>query len=197
MKMRNLPTVNLKADRAYIYGFAAIFSAAISLFSAPSAAHVVLEYQVANAGSYYKATFKVGHGCGTSPIKQIVVSIPAGVQGAKPMPKAGWVLEISRDKLAQPITDHGRVVTEDVSRITWTAKTPADYLQNAWFDEFVLQAKLPGKEGTIYWPVSQICEEGRVDWTQVPSAGQKRSDLKSPAAVLELLPVGGGGEHKH
>ena len=193
----HLFATKLIANRASIYWTAAIFGTVLSVFSAPSAAHVVLEYQVANAGSYYKATFKVGHGCGTSPIKQIVVSIPAGVQAAKPMPKAGWVLDISRDKLAQPITDHGRVVTEAVSRITWTAKTPADYLQNAWFDEFVLQAKLPGKEGTLYWPVSQICEEGRVDWTQVPTAGQKLSDLKSPAAVLELLPVGGGGEHKH
>ena len=63
--------------------------------------------------------------------------------------------------------------------------------------EFVLQAKLPAKEGTLYWPVSQICEEGRVDWTQVPKAGQKLSDLKSPAATLELMPAGGVGEHKH
>ena len=177
--------------------FNAVFGTVLSTFSVLSAAHVVLEYQVASAGSYYKASFKVGHGCGTSPVKQIVVTVPPGVQGAKPMPKAGWVLDITREKLAQPITDHGRVVTEDVSRITWTAKTPADYLQNAWFDEFVLQAKLPAKEGTIYWPVSQVCEEGRVDWTQIPQAGQKMSDLKSPAAVLELLPVGGSDEHKH
>ena len=113
------------------------------------------------------------------------------------MPKAGWTIEITREKLAQPITDHGRVVTEDVSRIIWTAKTPADYLQNGWYDEFVLQAKLPGKAGAMYWPVSQICEAGRVDWTQIPQAGQKHSDLKSPAAVLEIMPVGGSSEHKH
>ena len=150
----------------------------------PVVAHVVLEYQVANAGSYYKATFKVGHGCGVSPIKQIVVSIPAGVQSAKPMPKAGWALDIAQD------------ATSNVSRITWTAKTPADYLQSAWYDEFVLQARLPAKDGTLYWPVSQICEEGRVDWTEIPQAGQKLSDLKNPAAVLELMPAG-GGEHKH
>ena len=195
--MNNLNTIKSVAARARINWATACLGTCFSLFSAASSAHVVLEYQVANAGSYYKATFKVGHGCGSSAIKQIVVTIPAGVQGAKPMPKAGWVLDVAREKLAQPITDHGRTVTEDVSRITWTAKTPADYLQNAWYDEFVLQAKLPGKEGAMYWPVSQICEEGRVDWTQIPQAGQKLSDLKSPAAVLEVLPVVGGGEHKH
>ena len=172
-----------------IYWTTALFGTVLSVFSTPSAAHVVLEYQVANAGSNYKATFKVGHGCGASPVKQIVVTIPAGVQGAKPMPKAGWALDIAQD------TTQG--ASSNVSRITWTAKTPADYLQSAWYDEFVLQAKLPEKEGVLYWPVSQICEEGRVDWTQIPKPGQKLSDLKTPAAVLDLMQTSGSGEHKH
>jgi uncharacterized protein YcnI len=165
--------------------------------SLPAAAHVTLEYQVANAGSYYKGTFKVGHGCGNSPVKQIVVTIPAGVQGAKPMPKAGWTLEVTREKLAQPRQDHGKAITEEVSRISWTAKTPADYLQNDWYDEFVLQAKLPAKAGMLYWPVMQVCEEGKVDWAEVPKPGQKLSELKNPAAALELMSAGGGGEHNH
>jgi len=45
-------------------------------------AHVVLEYQVAPAAASYKATFKVGHGCGASPTRQITVDIPAGMRGA-------------------------------------------------------------------------------------------------------------------
>ena len=173
---------------------AAAFFCVISL---PVAAHITLEYQVANAGSHYKASFKVGHGCGTSPVKQVVVTLPAGVQGAKPMPKAGWSLEVTRTKLAEPRQDHGKTVIDDVSRISWTAKTPADYLQNDWYDEFVLQARLPSKAGTLYWPVSQICEEGKIDWAEVPKPGQKLSDLKHPAAALELMPAGGGGAHQH
>ena len=165
--------------------------------SLPAAAHVTLEYQVANAGSYYKGTFKVGHGCGSSPVKQIVVTIPAGVQGAKPMPKAGWTLEVTREKLAQPRQDHGKAITEEVARISWTAKTPADYLQDDWYDEFVLQAKLPAKAGMLYWPVLQVCESGKVDWAEVPKPGQKLSELKNPAAALELMPTDGGGEHNH
>ena len=87
-------------------------SALLLAASLPAAAHVTLEYQVANAGSYYKGSFKVGHGCGNSPVKQIVVTIPAGVQGAKPMPKAGWTLEVTREKLAQPRQDHGKAIAE-------------------------------------------------------------------------------------
>ena len=187
--MKNLFATQLIAANVRLYWSTAVFGSVLSAFSVPVAAHVVLEYQVANVGSNYKAIFKVGHGCGNSPVKQIVVTIPAGVQGAKPMPKAGWVLDIAQEAT--------QGATSNVSRITWTAKTPADYLQSAWYDEFVLQAKLPAKDGTLYWPVSQICEEGRVDWTQIPQAGQKLSDLKTPAALLELMPTSGSGEHKH
>ena len=115
----------------------------------------------------------MGHGFGASPIKQIVVTIPAGVEAAKPMPKAGWTLEVTRAKLAAPREDHDKAATKDVTRISWTAKTPADYLQSDWYDEFMLQAKLPAKGGTIYGSVSQTCEESRVDWLDVPKAGPK------------------------
>ena len=138
----------------------------------------------------------MGDGCGASPIKQVVVTIPAGVETAKPMPKAGWTLKVTRAKLAAPREDHDKAATKEVTRISWTAKTPADYLQSNWYDEFVLQAKLPAKGGTIYWPVGQTCEESRVDWLDVPKAGQKLGDLKSPAALLELMRAAGGA-HQH
>ena len=43
----------------------------------------------------------------------------------------------------------------------------------------------------------QACAEGRNDWVEVPKAGQKMSDLKSPAAALEILPGAGAGAHNH
>ena len=174
----------------------ALFSLATAFF-VPATAHVVLEYQVAPAGSSYKATFKVGHGCGASPTRQIVVDVPAGMRGARPMPKPGWALEVQRDQLAQPYNSHGRSVTEDVVRVTWTARTPQDMLQSAHYDEFVLVAQAPDQAGTVYWPVRQVCVEGANDWTEVPAPGQKLSDLKSPAAALEILPAAGGAGHSH
>jgi len=163
---------------------------AMTAFSSAQA-HITLEYQVAMAGSAYKATFRVGHGCGASPIRQIVVTIPLGVRGAKPMPKPGWTIEIGRE----PSAAGGG--TAEVSRISWTAKTRDDYLQTAHYDEFVLQARLPAKPGPIYWPVSQVCEEGRTDWAELPQPGQKLSDLKAPAAYLDVLPADGAGAHNH
>lgn len=183
--MKNIKTIAISALLISVTG----------LFHAANA-HVTLEYGVAHAGSHYKATFRVGHGCGESPTREIAVTLPAGVQGAKPMPKAGWTVAIEREMLAQPRDDHGKPVTDEVRRIRWTANTPQDALPGHFYDEFVLQARLPAQAGTLYWPVAQVCEKGRMDWTEVPAAGQPLHDLKSPAAALELMPASGGA-HQH
>ena len=172
---------------------------ALSLAGAAAAAnaHVMLEYQVAPAAASYRAAFKIGHGCGSSPTRQVVVHVPPAMRGARPMPKAGWTLEVTREPLAQPITSHGRTVTEDATRVTWTAKTRDDMLAAAHYDEFVLVAQTPEQPGTLHWPVQQICEEGRHDWTELPKPGEKPGDRKSPAPALEILPASGAGSHQH
>ena len=113
------------------------------------------------------------------------------------MPKPGWQLEVTREKLVKPYSSHGRTVTDDVTRISWTAKTADDMLPNGHYDEFVLVGTLPDQAGVMYWPVQQLCEQGRQDWTQVPQAGQSLSDLKSPAAALEIMPAVQTGRHNH
>lgn len=181
---------NFHSARLWLPALAALACAAAS-------AHVVLDHQAAPAGSSYRATFKVGHGCGTSPTRQLVVDIPQGVRGAHPMPKPGWQLTLERAALPQPETNHGRTVTDDVVRVTWTARGREDALASAHYDEFVLVARLPAQPGLLYWPVRQVCEDGRADWVEVPRPGQKPSDLRQPAALLEVLPVGGHGAHAH
>jgi uncharacterized protein YcnI len=152
--------------------------------AAAAQAHVALEYQVAAAASSYKATFKVGHGCGPSPTRQLVVTIPAAMSAAHPMPKPGWQLQVEK-------------AGDRVARVTWTARTDQDKLASDFYDEFVLVARTPDQAGPVYWPVVQVCDEGRSEWTQVPAPGGKLSDLKAPAAYLEVLPASGGGGHSH
>jgi uncharacterized protein YcnI len=155
----------------------------LCLAFATAHAHVVLEYQVATAASSYKATFQVGHGCGASPTRQLIVDIPAAMKSARPMPKAGWRIDTERSG-------------DKVTRVTWTAKTAEDQLSSAFYDEFVVVAQTPAEAGPVYWPVVQVCDEGRAEWTQVPAPGQQFSELKTPAAALEILPAA-GGSHQH
>jgi periplasmic copper chaperone A len=163
-----------------------------TLAVASAQAHVTLETGKAPAGSYYKAVFRVGHGCDGSPVRQLIVDIPPGVQGAKPMAKPGWRIEIERAALAKPYASHGRTVSEDVAQIRFTGGP----LPDAHYDEFAISVKLPDDAGPLYWKVSQVCEKGRVDWAEVPVAGQSLHDLKAPAALLEVVPAEHAG-HAH
>ena len=165
---------------------------AIASMASAAHAHVTLETPQATAGSYYKAVFRVGHGCDGSPVKQVIVNIPAGVQGAKPMAKSGWRIEIERARLDKPYDSHGRTITEDVVQIRFSGGP----LPDTHFDEFAVQAKLPDQTGPIYWKVSQVCEQGRIDWAELPAAGQSLHDLKAPAALLEIVPAARAG-HAH
>ena len=63
-----------------------------------ASSHVVFTDQLAMAGSYYKGTLRVGHGCGDEPTTSITVKIPAGFEGAKPQPKYGWTLTIKKGR---------------------------------------------------------------------------------------------------
>ena len=169
----------------------AIFTPATTVFS-----HVALEDQTALAGRSYKAIFKVGHGCEGSPTTAIRVTIPAGFTGAKPMPKAGWRLDIKTAKLAVPYDNHGKQVTDDVSEITWTATSKDSWLADTHYDEFTLRGGLPKKDGAMWFKVLQTCDKGSNDWSQIPAAGVDTSSLKSPAALLEIIPSGAAG-HQH
>ena len=152
-----------------------------------ASAHVVLDQPKAPAGSAYTATLRVGHGCDGSPTHTVTVQVPAGLRGAKPQPKA---------PLAQPYTSHGRTVTDDVVEVRWQARSRDVWLDNAWFDEFSLRGQLPAEPGLLWFRVQQLCETGQIDWAEVPAGGSSTQGLKSPAALLQVVPAQPAG-HQH
>lgn len=147
-------------------------------------AHVTLETKQAPSGSYYKAVLRVGHGCDGSPTRTIRVRVPDGVVAVKPMPKTGWTLSIVEGTYATPYESHGKTITKGVTELAWSAGT----LPDAWYDEFVFQAKLPEKPaGTVlYFPVVQECEKGAHRWIEIPEPGKSGHDDKEPAPSVTL-----------
>ena len=174
------------------------FAAACTLLLSGSAslAHVVLGEPAALASTSYRATLRVGHGCEGSPVTALRVTIPPGFTGAKPMPKAGWVLAIKLAKLDQPYTSHGKTITEDVAEISWTAASRENWLQDAWYDEFVMRGGLPNAAGPMWFKVTQTCEKGSIDWAETPTSGSSTKGLKFPAALLEII-ESGPAAHQH
>ena len=165
--------------------------------SASAFPHVVLEEPAALAGQSYKAALRISHGCAGSPTTAVRVLIPAGLRGAKPMPKPGWTVTLRREKLASPYEQHGRQVSEDVVEIHWTAASRASWLDDAHVDEFVLRGTLPAQAGPMWFKVLQTCEQGSLDWSQLPAGGTSTQGLKSPAARLDILPAEPEAHHAH
>ncbi len=166
--------------------------------STAAQAHVTLEQPEAVAGKPYKAVLRVGHGCDGSPTTRVSVSLPAGFRGAKPMPKAGWTLELKREKLAQPYDSHGRAVLDDVVEVSWTAKGEDAYLQDAWYDEVSVRGSLPEQAGPLWFKVRQTCVKGEWLWADLPADGASTQGLKAPAARLMLVkPAAEPGVHQH
>lgn len=159
-----------------------IVASMTALHAVPAAAHVVLSPAQAEPGAYYAGTFRVSHGCAGSPTIAVTVTVPPGIVTAKPQPKPGWTLEISREPLASPVTgEGGRLIRERVKSITWRGRLPDDE-----FDEFGLMAKLPQDDARLYFPTVQTCETGENRWVEIPTDGQARP--RQPAPALDLAP---------
>lgn len=158
------------------------------LLAAMSAhAHVTLEQPEAPAGSSYRAVFKIGHGCDGAATTEIVVTLPEGLRGTKPMPKAGWTLTTKRRALKTPYDSHGKPVTDELAEVRWTADGEANFLQDAWYDEFVLRATLPADAGELWFPVRQVCTQGEWHWAELPTAANSKP--RAPAVRLKLVPA--------
>ena len=178
--------------------FTRLFAAACLLcLGTASFAHVVLQDGAAAANTSYRATFRVGHGCDGQSTTAMRVTIPAGFNGAQPMPKAGWTLSTKIGPLAAPYESHGKKYTEGVLEITWTANGPDNALPADYYDEFVLRGTTPAKPGPVWFKVLQSCAKGANDWAEVPASGTSTKGLKSPAALMEVLDVQSSNAHAH
>ncbi len=158
--------------------------AAIMLPSIASA-HITLETKQAPAGSYYQAMFDVPHGCAGSATTEIRVTIPEGIVGAKPEPKAGWTLSMTHEKRATPlVAESGRPITERVSSITWRGGP----LPDDEFDRFLIVLRLPDHTGPLYFPTLQTCVDGATDWNDTVPPGKTWHDVPHPPPFVTLTP---------
>ncbi|NDV00852.1 copper chaperone PCu(A)C [Pseudoroseicyclus tamaricis] len=194
---------------------AALVALILGLASQASA-HVTLALPEAPAGSPYMATFRVPHGCEGAATDTLRVTLPEGFYAAKPMPKAGWSLEIVSGAYEESFSNHGTEMTEGPRQIVWSG----GQLEDAWYDEFTVRGTIgPSVEpGTVLsFEAVQTCGDAVEEWTgeMAPSvtvtpatAGDGHGDHAEAAgewqagdltltgafsrATLPNAPVGGG-----
>lgn len=180
-------TIHTRAAKAATLSLAA---AAAALALAPMAfGHATFEVGEAVVNTTYKAVLRVPHGCDGEPTLRVRVQIPEGMIAVKPMPKAGWDLEVVTGPYARAYTLYGSEVSEGVQEIVWSGE-----LDDVHYDEFVFRGQLtdalPVGE-MLYIPVVQECATGAERWIETPAEGQSADDLASPAPGVMILAAQG------
>jgi periplasmic copper chaperone A len=142
---------------------------ALATLCTTAASHVSLQQPQAETGKPYQAVLRVSHGCGESATTALAVRLPAGFEFAKPQPKAGWTL------------------TEASGTVTWTAAAKEAALGAHQPGDFILAGQAPGKAQALWFKVLQTCEQGSLDWSQLPTDGTSTAALKTPAVLLQVM----------
>lgn len=171
---------------AAVLGTAA-FGVVLFAHAGPASAHVSIAESEAEAGAYSVLTFAFGHGCEGSPTSEIRIQIPESTPTVSPTISANWEVAKVMEKLDAPIeAGHGTELTERVSEVVYTAKTPLD---DGYRDAFELSLQIPEDAAgdTLYFPTVQTCSEGETAWIEIPEDGQDPDDLEAPAPQIAII----------
>lgn len=166
---------------------------AIALSTTSAFAHATFATPSATQGSTYLGSVNIGHGCDGEATLRVRVQIPEGVISVKPVPKAGWDLEIVTGAYAQTYEYYGRELTEGPRELIWTGS-----LDDAHFDQFSFRGKLTDtlEAGTtVYFPVIQECANGAHNWVNIPAEGQNSHDIDEPAPGLQITEPNAHANH--
>lgn len=177
-------------------GATALTASGLIVFATAGAAsaHVGIVEDEVEAGSTALITFEFSHGCDDSPTTEIRIQMPESIPTVAPTINANWTVSKTMETLDAPIEgSHGEQITERVSEVIYTAKSP---VESGYRDVFVLSVPIPEDAAgtTIFFPTIQTCEAGETAWIEIPAEGQDHDDLESPAPGVVVVD-GTGDEH--
>jgi uncharacterized protein len=104
-----------------IAAVAAAAGTAVLALSAPAFAHVSVQPEgPAAKGGYAVVDFKVPNERDDASTTKLEVNLPADhpIASVMPQPVPGWKAEITKSKLAKPLTMHGEKIDEAVTKVT-------------------------------------------------------------------------------
>ena len=184
----------MKASR--IAAAAAVAGSAVLALSAPAFAHVSVQAEgTAAKGGYAVVDFKVPNERDNASTTKVEVNLPADHPLASVAPQAipGWKIDVTKAKLAKPLTMHGRQINEAVSKVTWTATGKG--IEPGYFQKFPLSVgQLPEDTGQLVFKALQTYSDNEVvRWIEPQKEGQ--DEPEKPAPVLELASASSSGHH--
>ena len=162
----------------------------VVLFAGPASAHVGVNPEEAEQGSYSVVNFKVPNERDDASTNKVEINFPTDhpLASVMPQPVPGWDVKIKRSKLDKPIEVHGEKVTEAVTKITWSGGK----IGKGEFQQFpVSMGELPDDADQLVFKALQTYDDKDVvRWIEEPKEGQPEPE--NPAPVLKLTAASGG-----
>ena len=175
---------------------AALAIVIVLVLAGPASAHVTVNPSEAPKGGFVKLTFRVPNEKDNATTTKLEVALPADkpLASVSVKPVAGWTIATTKGKLATPVkTDDGEV-TEAVTRIVWTAATPAAAIQPGQFQEFDISVgPLPDDADSLEFKALQTYSDGEiVRWIDESSGSE---EPEHPAPVVKLTAASTTDDH--
>jgi uncharacterized protein len=150
----------------------ALIAALALAVPAKASAHVTLQPEEAAAGDFTVLDVRVPNERDDSATTKVDVQFPPGFVFASYQPVAGWSVDVQMEKLAKPLTSHGEEITEQVSRMTWTADSDRAGIQPGQFLDFPISVQIPGEAGdTLTFKALQTYDNREVvRWIGAPGS---------------------------
>jgi uncharacterized protein len=172
-------------------------AAAVGALALPAAAqaHVTLAPNTAPAGAFTVESVRVPNEQDKANTVKVDVQLPPGFVSVSYEQQPGWTVKVTRTKLAKPVKTDDGLVTEQVSRITWTGDGKQGKIAPGQFQDFPLSVQVPGKAGeTLTFKALQTYDNGDVvRWIGAPSAAEPAPRVQVTAAAGEHAAATGAG----
>ncbi|MHA6628996.1 YcnI family protein [Pseudonocardia sichuanensis] len=160
--------------------------AALAL-ATPALAHVTATPQTAEQGGYAVIALRVPTESETAGTVALQVTLPADhpITSVRTTPRPGWTATLAKAPLDPPVERHGRMITEAVRSVTWTAD-PGVRIGPGEFAEFPLSlGPMPTDTDQLLLPAVQTYDDGEVvAWDQPPMADGSEPERPAPSVTL-------------
>ncbi|BCB84909.1 YcnI family protein [Phytohabitans suffuscus] len=169
---------------ALVLGAAAAFLLAVA---APASAHVTVNPQEAEKGGFARLAFRVPNESDSASTVKLEVILPenAPVGSVSTMPVAGWTATVERRKVDPPVDVHGSLVSEVVSKITWTAAAGGGVKPGEFAEFPVSMGPLPDTDRMVFKALQTYSDNEVSRWIEEPQPGAE--EPADPAPVLTLV----------
>lgn len=171
---------------------AALAGATVVLAAVPAFAHVTVTPNAAAKGSYSTVAFKVPNEEDSASTTKLEVNLPADhpVASVSIQPVPGWTAQITKTKLAKPLTSDDGTIDEAVTKITWSGGKIAP----GQFQQFPVSfGPLPDDADSLVFKALQTYDNGDVvRWIDVPQKGQPEPQHPAPTLTLTAAAASDG-----